>query len=41
MGSGAMIDILIWRTIVMTALLVTVVLLALVAIRRESKRKPR
>lgn len=41
MGSGAMTDILIWRTIVMTALLVTVVLLALVAIRRESKRKPR
>lgn len=41
MGSGAMTDILIWRTIVMTALLVTVVLLALVAILRESKRKPR
>lgn len=36
-----MTDILIWRTIVMTALLVTVVLLALVAILRESKRKPR
>jgi len=34
-------DLLIWRTILMTALLVTIVLLAIVTIARERKRKPR
>ena len=36
-----MTDLLAWRTIVMTALLVAVVLLAVVTIARERKRKPR
>ena len=36
-----MTDLLAWRTIVMTALLVTVVLLAIITVARERKRKPR
>ena len=36
-----MTDLLLWRTIVMTALLVIVVLMAIVTIAREHKRKPR